>query len=133
MEETLALIKPDAVKRNIIGNILLLIEEDGFIIKKMKMMKMTDEVAKSFYSIHADKPFYSKLIEYMTSGNIVALVLERDNAVSAYRRLIGATNPNDAEDNTIRKKYAIDQSYNSVHGSDSIDNAKNEISIIFNE
>ena len=133
MEETLALIKPDAVKRNIIGNILLLIEEDGFKIKKMKMMKMTDEVAKSFYSIHADKPFYSKLIEYMTSGNIVALVLERDNAVSAYRRLIGATNPNDAEDNTIRKKYAIDQSYNSVHGSDSIDNAKNEISIIFNE
>jgi len=133
MEETLALIKPDAVKRNIIGNILLLIEEDGFKIKKMKMMKMTDEVAKSFYSIHADKPFYNKLIEYMTSGNIVALVLERDNAVSAYRRLIGATNPNDAEDNTIRKKYAIDQSYNSVHGSDSIDNAKNEISIIFNE
>jgi len=133
MEETLALIKPDAVKRNIIGNILLLIEEDGFKIKKMKMMKMTDEVAKNFYSIHADKPFYNKLIEYMTSGNIVALVLERDNAVSAYRRLIGATNPEDAEDNTIRKKYAIDQSYNSVHGSDSIDNAKNEISIIFNE
>ena len=133
MEETLALIKPDAVKRNIIGNILLLIEEDGFKIKKMKMMKMTDEVAKNFYSIHADKPFYNKLIEYMTSGNIVALVLERDNAVSAYRRLIGATNPQDAEDNTIRKKYAIDQSYNSVHGSDSIDNAKNEISIIFNE
>ena len=133
MEETLALIKPDAVKRNIIGNILLLIEEDGFKIKKMKMMKMTDEVAKSFYSIHADKPFYNKLIEYMTSGNIVALVLERDNAVSAYRRLIGATNPEDAEDNTIRKKYAIDQSYNSVHGSDSIENAKNEISIIFNE
>ncbi len=99
----------------------------------MKMMKMTDEVAKIFYSVHADKPFYNKLIEYMTSGNIVALVLERDNAVSAYRRLIGATNPNDAEDNTIRKKYAIDQSHNSVHGSDSIDNAKNEISIIFNE
>ena len=133
MEETLALIKPDAVERNIIGNILSLIEGDGFIIKKMKMMKMSNEVAKSFYSVHAEKPFYDKLVEYMTSGNIVALVLERDNAVSAYRRLIGATNPQDAEDNTIRKKYAIDQSYNSVHGSDSIDNAKNEISIIFNE
>ena len=133
MEETLALIKPDAVERNIIGNILSLIEGDGFIIKKMKMMKMSNEVAKSFYSVHAEKPFYDKLVEYMTSGNIVALVLERDNAVLAYRQLIGATNPKEAEDNTIRKKYAIDQSYNSVHGSDSIDNAKNEISIIFNE
>ena len=133
MEETLALIKPDAVERNIIGNILSLIEGDGFIIKKMKMMKMSNEVAKSFYSVHAEKPFYEKLVEYMTSGNIVALVLERDNAVSAYRKLIGATNPKEAEDNTIRKKYAIDQSYNSVHGSDYIDNAKNEISIIFNE
>ena len=133
MEETLALIKPDAVERNIIGNILSLIEGDGFIIKKMKMMKMSNEVAKSFYSVHAEKPFYDKLVEYMTSGNIVALVLERDNAVSAYRKLIGATNPKEAEDNTIRKKYAIDQSYNSVHGSDSIENAKNEISIIFND
>tara|TARA_B100000886_G_scaffold317158_1_gene256247 strand:- start:95 stop:496 length:402 start_codon:yes stop_codon:yes gene_type:complete len=133
MEETLALIKPDAVERNIIGNILSLIEGDGFIIKKMKMMKMSNEVAKSFYSVHAKKPFYDKLVEYMTSGNIVALVLERDNAVSAYRNLIGSTNPKEAEDNTIRKKYAIDQSYNSVHGSDSIENAKNEISIIFNE
>ena len=133
MEETLALIKPDAVERNIIGNILSLIEGDGFIIKKMKMMKMSNEVAKSFYSVHAEKPFYEKLVEYMTSGNIVALVLERDNAVLAYRQLIGATNPKEAEDNTIRKKYAIDKSYNSVHGSDSIENAKNEISIIFNE
>ena len=133
MEETLALIKPDAVERNIIGNILSLIEGDGFIIKKMKMMKMSNEVAKSFYSVHAEKPFYDKLVEYMTSGNIVALVLEKDNAVSAYRKLIGATNPKEAEDNTIRKKYAIDRSYNSVHGSDSIENAKNEISIIFNE
>ena len=133
MEETLALIKPDAVERNIIGNILSLIEGDGFIIKKMKMMKMSNEVAKSFYSVHAEKPFYDKLVEYMTSGSIVALVLERDNAVLAYRQLIGATNPKEAEDNTIRKKYAIDKSYNSVHGSDSIENAKNEISIIFNE
>ncbi len=133
MEETLALIKPDAVKRNIIGNILLMIEKDGFVIKKMKMMKMSDKTAKEFYSIHADKPFYTKLIEYMTSGNIVALVLERNNAVLAYRELIGATNPEEAESNTIRKLYAIDQSYNSVHGSDSIDNAKSEIAIIFNE
>ena len=133
MEETLALIKPDAVKRNIIGNIILLMEKDGFIIKKMKTMKMSKEIANKFYSIHSEKPFYNKLIEYMTSGNIVALVLERDNAVLAYRQLIGATNPEEAEDNTIRKLYAIDQSYNSVHGSDSIDNAKNEISIIFNE
>ena len=133
MEETLALIKPDAVKRNIIGNIILLIEKDGFIIKKMKMMKMSEEVAKQFYSVHSEKPFYTKLIEYMTSGNIVALVLEKDNAVIAYRQLIGSTNPEEAEENTIRKLYAIDQSHNSVHGSDSIDNAINEISLIFNE
>tara|TARA_B100000925_G_scaffold147916_1_gene110983 strand:+ start:633 stop:1034 length:402 start_codon:yes stop_codon:yes gene_type:complete len=133
MEETLALIKPDAVKRNIIGKILLLIEEDGFTIKKIKMMKMTEEVAKQFYSIHAEKPFYSDLIEYMTSGNIVALILEKENAVAAYRQLIGSTNPEEAEDNTIRKLYAIDQSHNSVHGSDSVDNARNEMSIIFNE
>ena len=133
MEETLALIKPDAVKRNIIGKILLLIEEDGFTIKKIKMMKMTEEIAKKFYSIHSEKPFYSKLIEYMTSGNIVALILEKDNAVLAYRQLIGSTNPEEAEDNTIRKLYAIDQSHNSVHGSDSVVNARNEISIIFNE
>ena len=133
MEETLALIKPDAVKRNIIGHILLLIEKDGFIIKKMKMIKMSEEIAKSFYSVHSGKPFYNKLIEYMTSGNVVALVLEKDNAVLEYRQLIGATNPEEAEDNTIRKLYAIDQTYNSVHGSDSINSAKNEISIIFNE
>ena len=133
MEETLALIKPDAVKRNIIGNIILLIEKDGFIIKKMKMMKMSEEIAKQFYSVHSEKPFYTKLIEYMTSGNIVALVLEKDNAVIAYRQLIGSTNPEDAEENTIRKLYAIDQSHNSVHGSDSVDNAINEISLIFNE
>jgi len=133
MEETLALIKPDAVKRNIIGNIILLIEKDGFIIKRMKMMRMSEEMAKRFYSIHSKKPFYNNLIEYMTSDNIVALVLERDNAVSAYRNLIGATNPEEAKDNTIRKLFAINQSYNSVHGSDSIDNAKSEISIIFNE
>jgi len=133
MEETLALIKPDAVKRNIIGKILLLIEEDGFTIKKIKMMKMTEEVAKQFYSVHSKKPFYTKLIEYMTSGSIVALILEKDNAVVAYRQLIGSTNPEEAEDNTIRKLYAIDQSHNSVHGSDSVVNARNEISIIFNE
>tara|TARA_B100000900_G_scaffold382447_1_gene369633 strand:- start:3129 stop:3530 length:402 start_codon:yes stop_codon:yes gene_type:complete len=133
MEETLALIKPDAVKRNIIGNIILLIEKDGFIIKKMKMMKMSEEIAKQFYSVHSEKPFYTKLIEYMTSGNIVALVLEKDNAVIAYRQLIGSTNPEEAEENTIRKLYAIDQSHNSVHGSDSVDNAINEISLIFNE
>ena len=133
MEETLALIKPDAVKRNIIGNIILLIEKDGFIIKKMKMMKMSEEIAKQFYSVHSEKPFYTKLIEYMTSGNIVALVLEKDNAVIAYRQLIGSTNPEEAKENTIRKLYAIDQSHNSVHGSDSVDNAINEISLIFNE
>ncbi len=133
MEETLALIKPDAVKRNIIGNIVSLIEKNGFTIKKMKMIKMSDVLAKNFYSVHEGKPFFDELIKYMTSDNIVAIVLQRDNAVIAYRKLIGATNPKDAEENTIRKLYALNQSQNSVHGSDSIENAQSEISILFDD
>ncbi len=131
MEQTLALIKPDAVKRNIIGNIISMIENDGFVIKKMKMVRMTEQLAKEFYSVHKGKSFFDKLIGYMTSGYIVALVIEKDNAIESYRSLIGSTDPNEAEDNTIRKLYAIDKSFNSVHGSDSIENAKIEISAIF--
>jgi len=131
METTLALIKPDAVQRNIVGQIITMIENDGFLIKKMKLMKMSDELAKKFYSVHEGKEFFSKLIKYMTSGDIVALVLVKEDAISSYRKLIGATDPETAEENTIRKLFAIDKSSNSVHGSDSIENAQSEISIIF--
>ena len=131
METTLALIKPDAVQRNIVGQIITMIENDGFLIKKMKLMKMSDELAKKFYSVHEGKEFFSKLIKYMTSGDIVALVLVKEDAISSYRKLIGSTDPEAAEENTIRKLFAIDKSFNSVHGSDSIENAQSEISIIF--
>ena len=131
METTLALIKPDAVQRNIVGQIITMIENDGFLIKKMKLMKMSDELAKKFYSVHEGKEFFSKLIKYMTSGDIVALVLVKEDAISSYRKLIGSTDTETAEENTIRKLFAIDKSFNSVHGSDSIENAQSEISIIF--
>ena len=133
MEQTLALIKPDAVERNLIGKILVMIEDDNFKIKHMKLIQMSEQLAKTFYSIHEGKPFYDKLIKYITSGSIVALVLEKENAVASYRQLIGATDPTKAEDNTIRKLYALDKSYNSVHGSDSLENAELEISIIFDD
>ena len=133
MEQTLALIKPDAVERNLIGKILAMIESDNFRIKHMKLTKMSVPLAETFYSIHKGKSFFDKLIKYMTSGSVVALVLEKEDAVASFRQLVGTTDPNTAADNTIRKLYAIDKSFNSVHGSDSIKNAKIEMSIIFGD
>ena len=133
MEQTLALIKPDAVERNLIGKILVMIEDDNFKIKHMKLIQMSEQLAKTFYSIHEGKPFYDKLIKYITSGSIVALVLEKENAVASYRQLIGATDPTKAEDKTIGKLCALDKSYNSVHCADSLDNAEFEVSIIFDD
>ena len=132
MNRTLALIKPDAVDRNIIGKIILLIEQNGFIVRDMKFMKMSRSLAERFYDVHVEKSFYDKLITYMTSGNIIALILEKDNAVKLFRDLIGSTDPELAEEGTIRKLYAVDKSFNSVHGSDSDSNAEREIAIIFN-
>ena len=106
METTLALIKPDAVQRNIVGQIITMIENDGFLIKKMKLMKMSDELAKKFYAVHEGKEFFNKLIKYMTSGHIVALVLDKEDAILSYRKLIGSTDPETAEENTIRKLFA---------------------------
>ena len=133
MEQTLALIKPNAVERNLIGKILAMIEHDNFTIKHMKLTNMSKSVAKTFYSIHEGKSFFDKLIKYMTSGSVVALILEKENAVASFRKLVGTTDPNTAADNTIRKLYALDKSFNSVHGSDSIENAKIEMSIIFGD
>ena len=132
MNKTLALIKPDAVKRNIIGNIISLIEKNGFVIIDMKFMKMSQSIAEKFYDVHIGKSFYDKLVSYMTSGNIIALILEKENAVDLFRDLIGSTDPELAKEGTIRKLYAIDKSFNSIHGSDSDANVEREISIIFN-
>lgn len=131
MSLTLALIKPDAVQRNLIGNIITLIEKNDFVIKDIKLMKMSKKIAQEFYSCHKEKSFYGNLITYMTSGEIVALILEKHNAVTSYRDLIGSTDPKNAKDGTIRQLYALDKSHNSVHGSDSDENASREITIIF--
>ena len=131
MERTLAIIKPDATERNIIGEIINMIESREFKITRLSSMILTESKAKEFYNIHSSKPFYNNLVDYMTSGMIVAIELEKDNAVKDFRELIGDTNPDDAKDGTIRKKFAINQSNNSIHGSDSDENAMKEINLIF--
>lgn len=131
IQQTLSMIKPDAVQRNLIGSIITLIEANNLIIKKMMMIKLSTDDAKKFYIIHKDRDFYSNLIEYMTSGQVVVLVLEGDNAINIYRDLMGSTNPSEAKEETIRKLYAVDTTRNSVHGSDSPENATIEIDFFF--
>jgi len=120
---TLTMIKPDAVKAGHIGAILSKINEGGFRIVAMKMTHLTTEKAKQFYAVHSERPFYGELVEFMTSGPIVAAVLEKDNAVDDFRKLIGATNPAEAAPGTIRALYATSIGENAVHGSDSDENA----------
>lgn len=123
---TLTMIKPDAVENGYIGSILNEITNAGFKIKAMKMTQLSVTDAQKFYEIHQDKPFFSDLVEFMTSGPIVAAVLEKENAVEDFRKLIGATNPAEAEQGTIRQKYAEQLERNAIHGSDSNENAKIE-------
>ena len=130
---TFTMIKPDAVESNNIGNITQMISDAGFTIKAMKLTQLTKDQAKEFYEVHKERPFYGELVEYMTSGPIVAAVLEKDNAVSDFRTLIGSTDPAEAEDGTIRKKYAESKGRNAVHGSDSDENAKIESDFHFNK
>lgn len=120
---TFTMIKPDAVKANNIGPILAMINEAGFRIKAMKMVKLSKEKAGEFYAVHSERPFYGELTDFMSSGVIVAAILEKDNAVEDFRTLIGATNPAEAAEGTIRKKYATSIGENAVHGSDSDENA----------
>ena len=127
MERTLSIIKPDATKRNISGRINQIIEENGLRIIAQKRIKLTSDQALKFYSIHNKQPFFNDLISYMTSGPVVVQVLEANNAVDKYREIMGATNPEKAKNGTIRKILALNVQENSVHGSDSIKNAKNEI------
>lgn len=133
MEKTLAIIKPDAVERNLIGKILERIESNGFRIVAMKRTQLTLPVAEGFYAVHRERPFFKDLTTYMCTGPIVLLTLARDNAIPEWRKLMGATNPKDADAGTIRKDFAIDIEKNSVHGSDSAENAAIEISYFFTE
>lgn len=129
--KTLAIIKPDAVNDNHIGEIIAMINKAGFKVKALKMIKLSVDAAKAFYEIHKEKPFYGELVEYMTSGPCVPIALEKENAVEEYRKLIGATNPANAAEGTIRKLYARSVQYNAVHGSDSDENAEREIAFFF--
>ena len=132
-EQTLSLIKPDAVERNLIGKIIQVFEENDLVVEKMKKTHVDMEFAKKFYSIHSDKPFFNDLCSYISSGPLVAMVLKGANAVQKNRDLMGATNPKDAKPGTIRNLYAISIDKNSVHGSDSVENAKIEIDLFFKE
>ena len=125
-KRTFTMIKPDAVEAGNIGNILQMISDAGFSIKAMKYTRLSEERAKTFYAVHAERPFYGELVEYMSSGPIVAAILEKDNAVEDFRTLIGATDPAEAAEGTIRKKYAESKGRNAVHGSDSDENAQIE-------
>ena len=131
MDQTFSIIKPDATKRNITGSINKVIEESGLRIIAQKRIKLTNEQAESFYSVHKEKPFFKDLIEYMTSEPVIVQILSGENCVEKYRSIMGATNPENAENGTIRKLFALNVQENSVHGSDSSDNAKIEIEFFF--
>ena len=133
IEQTLSIIKPDAVERNLDNELKQLFIANGFKIVKEKKIQIEKTEAENFYKVHETKPFYKDLCEYLSSGPIVAMVLEKNNAVLDNRKLMGATNPQEAEEGTIRKKYGISIDKNSVHGSDSTDNAKIEIDFFFKD
>ena len=132
-EQTLSIIKPDAVERNLDNEIKEIFKKKGFSILKEKKIQIEKSEAEKFYKVHETKPFYNDLCNYLSSGPIVVMILQKENAVLANRELMGATNPKDADDGTIRKKYGISIDKNSVHGSDSIDNATIEIDFFFKD
>ena len=131
VERTLSIIKPDAVERNLTENIKQYFVNNKLRIVKEKKIQITKDEAAEFYKVHQSKPFYNDLCSYLSSGPIVVMILEGENAVASYRKIMGATDPKNAEKNTIRKLYGISIDKNSVHGSDSIDNAKKEIEFFF--
>ena len=133
MSRTFSIIKPDATSRNITGSINKIIEDNSLAIVAQKRIKLSKDQAEGFYVIHKEKPFFNDLIEYMTSGPVIVQVLQGDNAVERYRKIMGSTNPENAEEGTIRKAHALNIQENSVHGSDSEENAITEISFFFNE
>ena len=133
IEQTLSIIKPDAVERNLESEIKEMFISNGFQILKEKKIQIEKAEAEKFYKVHETKPFYNDLCEYLSSGPIVVMILQKENAVKGNRELMGATNPKDAEEGTIRKKYGVSIDKNSVHGSDSVDNAKIEIDFFFKD
>ena len=133
IEQTLSIIKPDAVERNLDEKIKSIFIKEGFKIIKEKKIKLEKDDAEKFYKVHETKPFYKDLCEYLSSGPVVAMVLEKEDAISYNRRIMGATDPKNAEDGTIRKQFGISIDKNSVHGSDSIENAKKEINFFFKD
>ena len=133
MQKTLSIIKPDAVERNLESKIKSFFEKNNLKITKSKKVKISKEEASEFYKVHQTKPFYGDLCNYLSSGPIVVMILEGDNAVQKNRQLMGSTNPKDAEEGTLRKMYGISIDKNSVHGSDSVENAKIEIDFFFKD
>ncbi|MBR1778808.1 MAG: nucleoside-diphosphate kinase [Alphaproteobacteria bacterium] len=133
VQRTFSIIKPDATRRNLTGKINAVIEENGLRIVAQRRVRLTNEQAKAFYEVHAGKPFYDELVEFMTSEPVVVQVLEGENAVTHYREVMGATNPEKAAEGTIRKMFAVSMGENSVHGSDSEENAAREIGFFFSE
>ncbi len=132
-QQTLAIIKPDAVSKNLVGKIIERIEAEGIKIVAMKMIKMSKEQAKGFYHVHKEKPFYESLTDFMSSGPCVVMVLEGDDVINRYRRLMGTTDPAKAEPNTIRKEFGTDIEKNAVHGSDSPESAEFELRYFFSQ
>ncbi len=133
IEKTLSIIKPDAIERNLENEIKEIFKNNGFIILKEKKIQIDKSEAEKFYKVHETKPFYNDLCAYLSSGPILVMVLQKENAVKGNRELMGATNPKDAKEGTIRNKYGISIDKNSVHGSDSVDNAKIEIDFFFKD
>ncbi len=133
MEKTLMILKPDTIINKHIGHIITKIEENGFKIVGLKLIRMSRKDAEKFYEVHKERPFYNDLCNYMSSGPVIVGVLEAENAVQKWRDLIGATDPKEAKEGTIRKLYATNKEANAVHGSDSVENAKKEISYFFSE
>ncbi len=133
IEQTLSIIKPDATSRDITGQVNSIIEKSGLKIIGQKRIKLTKETAGKFYEVHKERPFFEDLVSFMVSGPVIVQVLQGENAVASYRKVMGATNPQEAEAGTIRKEFALSIEANSVHGSDSIENAKKEISFFFSE
>ncbi len=133
MERTLCIIKPDAVKKNVIGEIVAMLTDNGFNILGMKMLHLAQRDAEAFYAVHKERPFFGELVTFMTSGPVVTIALAKENAVVDYRTLIGATDPAEAEEGTVRKRFASSKGENAVHGSDSVENGKIEIDFFFAE
>ena len=133
VERTLSIIKPDAVEQNDIGNILAMIESAGLTILGMRMLQLSRSQAEGFYEVHRDRPFFGELVEFMTRGPVVVTALEGKGAVARYRTLMGATNPKEADEGTIRKAYGTDIGENACHGSDSVENGRVEVAYFFPE